>query len=54
MITYYNDKTFDLYGLSSDEKPILEKESNGSIFTEIDTGKKYVYDAESKEWLLMK
>ena len=53
MITYGNDKTYKLYCLSTDEKPELSEESNGSVLLEIDTGKKYMYDGKEKEWLLI-
>ena len=36
-------------GLSTDGKP-TGAQLNGSIFNEIDTGKKYMYDAESGTW----
>lgn len=35
-------------GLSTDDKPL--DCDNGSEFKEIDTGKKYVFDAENKIW----
>ena len=50
----YNEKFVEINGLSTDEKPlenignILIK--NGSTFLEIDTGKKYKFDAENKKW----
>lgn len=50
MITYYNEKTYKIFGLSTDEKPILEEKSNGSIFQETDTGTEYIYDATKKSW----
>ena len=37
------------YGLSSDTKP---EAFNGCPFIEIDTGNRYLYDAENAEWLL--
>ena len=49
----YNEKFVEINGLSTDEKPlenignILIK--NGSTFLEIDTGKKYKFDAENKK-----
>lgn len=44
----------EFHGLSTDEKPIKYNDNlidNGSIFYEIDTGKKYLFDKENKEWL---
>ena len=49
MITATNEKTYELRGLSTDEKPV-ERVGNGSIFIEIDTGKVFLYDAENKVW----
>ena len=43
MNTSVNEHTYHLRGLSTDEKPILEKLSNGSSFLEIDTGKFYIF-----------
>lgn len=45
-------KRAKLYGLSSDVKPT--DLPNASTFLEIDTSKKYWYDAESSEWHLDK
>lgn len=45
--------TGELRGLSTDTKPtsIGDKEiGNGSVFVEIDTGKIFFYDIESKTW----
>lgn len=39
MITFYNDETYEVYCLSTDTKPLLGKNSSGSILLEIDTGK---------------
>lgn len=39
MVTYGNDKTYKLYFLSTNEKPELGEESNGSVLLEIYTGK---------------
>ena len=50
MITFYNDETYEVYCLSTDTKPLLGKNSSGSILLEIDTGKKYVYDFDNKFW----
>ena len=47
-------KPMELYGLSTDEKPIEvfghTAIPNGSVFIEIDTKKGYFYDAENKTW----
>ena len=48
-----NILTGELRGLSTDTKPtsIGDKEiGNGSVFIEIDTGKIFFYDIESKTW----
>ena len=50
MITYYNEKTYKIYGSSTDKKPILDADSNGSSFWETDTGTSYIYDAVGKIW----
>ena len=50
MITVVNDKTYEIRGLSTDEKPVSEHVGNGSCFIEIDTGKIFLYDAENKVW----
>lgn len=50
MITYQNEKTYKIFGLSSDTKPILDEKSNGSIFQETDTGTEYIYNATKKSW----
>jgi len=43
-----------LRGLSSDTKPVVKFGdvfmANGSVFEEIDTGDKYMYDAENEVW----
>ena len=49
MITTTNEKTYEIRGLNTDEKPV-ERVGNGSIFIEIDTGKVFLYDAENKIW----
>ena len=38
-----------LYGLSTDSKPTTF--GNGSLFVEIDTGKNYLFDASSGNWI---
>lgn len=35
-------------GLSTDEKPA--DTATGSVFTEVDTGKVFLYDAENETW----
>lgn len=50
MITFYNDQTYKLFALSTDTKPLLGKNSNGSHLFEIDTGKTYVYDFADAKW----
>lgn len=47
MNTSVNEHTYHFRGLSTDQKPILEKLSNGSSFLEIDTGKFYIFDGSS-------
>lgn len=45
----YNDMSFAKFdGLSTDNKPV--DCPNGSEFNEIDTGDKYLFDADSKQW----
>lgn len=45
----------DLFGLSTDEKPLITYEGkqieNASTFYEMDTGKCYLYDEENYRWL---
>ena len=51
----YNDggivNFYEMYGLSTDEKPIFDKMATGSTFTEVDTGDSYFYDEESGEFI---
>lgn len=47
----------EFHGLSTDVKPLVYANNNkpvdnGSIFYEIDTGKTFVFDKETNEWLL--
>lgn len=51
MITYTLQKIYysEMIGLSKDEKPI--DAGNGSLFYEMDTGKSYRFDAETKRWI---
>ncbi len=56
MVTLIENKVVASYvGLSTDEKPVRISDSvglpNGSRFIEMDTGKKYFYDGNSKQWL---
>ena len=44
-----NPRNADIHGLSTDTKPL--NQPNGSKFYEIDTGKKYRFDKENKQWL---
>jgi hypothetical protein len=45
----------ELFGLSTDTKPIREFESaligNASTFLEMDTGNAFMYDEENHRWL---
>lgn len=54
MVTNVNDKTYDLRGLSTDEKPVENWVGNGSTFIEMDTGNIFMYDAENKLWRKIK
>lgn len=44
----------ELYGISTDEKPIEKFEStfigNSSTYYEMDTGKMFIYDEENHVW----
>ena len=67
MISMANDQPLNtealrLKGLSTDPKPIIQwvdsynqvrKVGNGSTFFEIDTSKRYVYNKQDDEWLLI-
>ena len=46
-MTPMNSASATLVGLSTDSKPTG---ANGWIFSEIDTGKIYIYDAENSQW----
>ena len=56
MLTHPNGEVFylcELRGLSTDEKPTTIENGtieNGSAFIEINTGKVYLYNLDSKEW----
>lgn len=45
----------EFFGLSKDEKPVGKhngiKITNGSVFTEIDTKKTYMFDEENQAWI---
>ena len=51
----YPTEPRELYGLSSDTKPVNEFNglpvTNGSVFVEIDTGKVYAFSAETSAWI---
>ena len=47
----YTNITEEYRGLSSDEKPILLPDKNGSEFYEMDTKKFYMFDGENLVWL---
>lgn len=52
MITYSDSKGFwEMYGKSTDAKPVHEDVPNGSSFIEIDTSKVFLFDGEEKEWV---
>ena len=40
----------DIYGLSTDEKP-LDGIANASVFYEMDTAKVFMFDEQNKVWL---
>lgn len=44
------EEYIEMAGLSTDSKP-TGKFANGSIFTEVDTGKVYFYNAASSAWV---
>ena len=45
----YGEAFNDVRCLSTDEKPVTDIK-NGSVLTEIDTGKQYLFDADSSTW----
>lgn len=52
--TITQDKIYHFVGLSSDIKPIVYmgvEVGNGSLFEEIDTSIKYIYDKEHQQWI---
>ena len=52
--TRVNREWLELFGLSSDEKPIKVFEGrfigNASLFMEMDTGSVYMYDEDGEKW----
>lgn len=48
--TYANGRYHEFSGLSTDTKPTLDI-GTGSIFTEVDTGKVFFFNAASSEWV---
>ena len=50
MITPTNPN-YVYYGLSTDDPKPTENITNGSIFFEMDSGKKYVYDEQNSLWV---
>lgn len=50
----YNANVMFIDGLAAEQKPTDKIEgmpiANGSVFTEIDTGKTYMFNAENKTW----
>ena len=42
-------KTVEMYGLSTDEKPLTVP--NASVFYEMDTKKIFMFDEQNKKWL---
>lgn len=52
--TISQDKVFNFVGLSTGEKPLSfngVKVGNGSLFEEIDTSNKFLFDAENDLWI---
>jgi hypothetical protein len=39
-------------GLSTDTKPTLRADRNGSVFYEMDTKRVWMYDGENQAWLM--
>lgn len=52
MITTVNEKSIHINGLSTDQKPVLDQQSNGATYLEMDTGSVYGYNAETSSWVL--
>lgn len=51
MITGRNERVVELYGLSTDKKPINNYIENGSSFIEMDTSIIYKFDKASMKWI---
>ena len=45
------EKKSEIYGMSTDTRPIGNEIPNGSIFIEMDTGIIHFYDAEAQQWV---
>jgi len=45
------DVVEEYVGKSTDDKPALSRQNNGSTFFEMDTGKVYMYDGDTLTWL---
>lgn len=55
MISYILQKAqyCELIGLSKDVKPLADRGiGNGSLFTEMDTGREFRFDAETNKWIV--
>lgn len=52
----YNVQIMEIYGLSTDEKPMYDESGmavpNASIFYEIDKGQVYMFSSQTKTWIL--
>lgn len=52
----YNIPVLEIYGLSTDEKPLYDDSGtavpNASVFFEIDTGQEYMFSSQNKTWIL--
>ena len=44
-------KVAEIYGLSTDSKPIGDEIPNASIYYSMDDQMVYLYDAENKRWI---
>ena len=44
-------KYYEFAGTSQDQKPSGEKICTGSVFTEVDTGKVYLFNEDSRQWV---
>lgn len=51
----YNIPIMEIYGLSTDEKPLYDESGmaiqNASIFYEIDKGEVYMFSSQTKTWI---